>query len=167
MGVNDFIIRRKQSLTLRDYRVDRFILRPDSWCSFKTAIPLIWTRVKFDSAKATSVPDDARGVYTFVAEPGIAAHPACNYLLYVGMVETSDFRTRFKSYLAEPNKKKPRVHVLYMIDRWQPYLWFYYAPLPDGVKAKPVEDSLLEAFLPPVNRNWPARIKDVMRLVFS
>jgi hypothetical protein len=167
MVVNDFASRRKKNLSLRDHRVDRFILYPDHWKTFTSPTPLTWSRVKFDAAQAASVPNNERGVYTFVAEPGIAAHPSCNYLLYVGMVEDSNFRTRFKSYLAEPTKRKPREHVLYMIDRWKPYLWFYYCTLPPSVKAEPVEDLLLTAFLPPVNREWPAKIREVMKLVFS
>ena len=126
-----------------------------------------WVRVKFDQTSASVVPNDKRGVYTFVAEPAIADHPSCNYLLYVGMVEDSDFRTRFKSYLAEESKPKPREHVLYMTDRWKNHLWFYYCPLDPKVLAEPLENALLTAFLPPVNRQWPATIRDVMKLVFS
>ena len=167
MPVSDFASRRKASLKLQDYRVGRFILSSDHWAAYSPISPLSWTRVKFDAASVGSVPNDQRGVYTFVAEPGIAEHPACTYLLYVGKVEDSDFRTRFKSYLSEPTKRKPREHVLYMIDRWKAHLWFYYAILPSTVRAEPIEDSLLMAYLPPVNRDWPAPIRDIMKLVFS
>lgn len=167
MAFSDFASRQDTNLSLREHRVDRFILYPKHWEAFTSPTPLSWSRVKFDAAHVLSVPDNERGVYTFVAEPGIASHPSCSYLLYAGMVEDSDFRTRFRSYLSEPTKKKPREHVLYMIHRWKPYLWFYYCQLPPSVKSEMVEDLLLSAFLPPVNRKWPAKIRDVMKMVFS
>lgn len=167
MPLHDFALRRKQQLAIKDHRVDRFILFPEYWNAFTWATTLSWTRLKFHQSSVIHVPNNLRGVYTFVAEPGVANHPSCNYLLYVGMVEDSNFRTRFSSYLAEPNKFKPREHVLYMIDRWRDYLWFYYSPLDPTFPAKTLEDALITAFLPPVNRNWPAAIRDVMKLVFS
>ena len=74
------------------------------------------------------------------------------------------FEHRFKSYLYEHKKPKPREHVLYMIDRWKSFLWFYYSPIPAGVPVSPIEDKLLTAFLPPVNREWPAEIRDEMEV---
>jgi hypothetical protein len=165
--LNDFAARKKKNNEIREYIVNRFILYSKHWNDYSEPNALQWNRVKFDEAFAKLVPNDQRGVYTFVAEPGIASHPCCSYLLYVGMVETSDFRTRFHSYLREPHKRKPREHVLYMIERWKSHLWFYYSPLPSSVPPAEVEDRLLTAFLPPVNRDWPAEIRDVMKLVFS
>lgn len=167
MAVNDFAARRKTNSELREYVVNRFVLYPKHWGKFADPNLFSWTRVKFDDASATLVPNDQRGVYTFVAEPEIAAHPCCGYLLYVGMVDTSNFRKRFRSYLNEPSKPKPREHVMYMIERWKTHLWFYYSPLPSHVSAAPVEERLITAFLPPVNRDWPAEIRDVMKLVFA
>jgi hypothetical protein len=167
MTAYDFAARRKASLSIRDFRVDRFILCPDHWRNYNPPAPLTWHRIKFDDAQAALVPNNERGVYTFVAEPNVASHPSCNYLLYVGKVEDSNFRIRFKSYLSESEKKKPREHVLYRIDRWKPCLWFYYSALPRSVRAETIEDMLIAAFLPPVNRLWPATIRDTMKLVFS
>lgn len=152
VAVNDFASRRKSNKDIKDFLVPRFILHPKHWAEFSDPNVFNWSRVKFDAAAANSVPNDERGVYTFVAEPGIAGHPCCNYLLYVGMVDTSDFRSRFRSYLREKKKSKPREHVLYMIERWKSHLWFYYSPLPAAVPAAPVEDKLMTAFLPPVSR---------------
>lgn len=167
MVLNDFAARKKQNNEIREYVVNRFILYPKHWNGYSEPNALQWNRVKFDVSFASRVPNDLRGVYTFVAEPEIASHPCCSYLLYVGMVDTSNFRKRFLSYLGEPSKPKPREHVLYMIDRWKSHLWFYYSPLPSSVPAAEVEDRLLTAFLPPVNRVWPAEIRDVMKLVFA
>jgi hypothetical protein len=165
--VNDFAARRKTSLDFRDHLVSRFILYPKHWQAFNDPNSFNWKRVRFDESELGKVPCNKRGVYTFVAEPDVASHPACHYLLYVGKVETSDFRVRFRSYLCEPTKRKPREHVLYMIDRWKPFLWFYYSVLPHGIVAGSVEDNLLTALLPPVNRAWPAKIREEMKLVFS
>ncbi len=117
MVINDFAARKKKNNELREYVVNRFILYPKHWDDYSEPNALHWNRVKFDAAFASQVPNDQRGVYTFVAEPEIASHPCCSYLLYVGMVDTSNFRKRFLSYLGESTKPKPREHVLYMIDR--------------------------------------------------
>ncbi len=167
MAVNDLASRRKKAKDIREYREDRFILYPKHWAAFKCSVPLTWTRVKFREADATSVPNDKIGVYSFIAIPEIAQHPACHYLLYVGMVETSNFRTRFRSYLGEHKKPKPRDHIIMMIERWKKYLWFYYAELPTSTIVKPTEDSLLTAYIPPVNREWPAAIGPLVRMLFS
>ena len=118
MTLNDFARAKKSQSVLRDHRVDRFLLVPAQWSKFRTRVTLNWSRVKFHKSSIPSVPNNRRGVYTLVVEPEIAAHPAISYLMYVGLVDTSDLRTRFKSYLREPKKKKPRDHILHMIERW-------------------------------------------------
>jgi hypothetical protein len=127
MAINDLAARKRKAIDIRTYREDRFILCPKHWAAFTTTVTLKWTRVKFTAANAASVPDNRMGVYSFVAIPNIAQHPACHYLLYIGMVSTSDFRTRYRSYLRERKKSKPRDHIVMMLERWQRYLWFYYA----------------------------------------
>ena len=168
MTTHDFAAKDDgSSSSLKDHRVDRFILFPQYWNSFKSPIRLAWARVKLDKGEEYSVPDDKRGVYTFIAEPNIESFPPCHYPLYVGKVETSDFRTRFRSYLDEPKKHKARAHIQSMIRRWKSHLWFYYCSLPADIKVSDIEDDLIIALLPPMNRQFPAKITKLMALTFS
>jgi hypothetical protein len=167
MAVYDFAQHDEVQSDLRRFRVDRFILSPKHWSGFSCQVTLKWHRVRFSESSAADVPNDKRGVYTFVAVPGIADHPACHYLLYVGMVYDSDFRTRFRSYLQEGRKSKPRDHIRLMIERWPDHLWFYYAELANGSIIKKLEGDLITAYLPPHNRSWPTAIRTPMNLVFT
>lgn len=165
--MNDFARIKKQQSVFRDHRVDRFILCPKHWHAFKSRAKLSWQGVKFETASAAKLPNNKRGVYTFVVQPDVGFHPSISYLLYVGMVDTSDFRTRFKSYLGEPKKPKPRDHILYMIDRWSKHMWFYYAPVSAKTNVELLEDKLLIAMLPPMNRKFPAKVRNAVRMTFS
>jgi hypothetical protein len=167
MAIIDLAARKKKATDLSFYREDRFILCPKHWTGYKNPASLTWTSVRFTEANATSVPDNKMGIYSFVAIPGIAQHPACHYLLYIGMVATSDFRTRYRSYLKERTKSKPRDHIVMMLERWQKHLWFYYAEVSGKAIIEALEDDLIVAYLPPVNREWPASIGPVMRMAFS
>jgi hypothetical protein len=149
------------------YRVDRMLLHPDLWSQYPARVPLAWTRVKFDSASVASVSAKEMGVYSFVAEPGIADHPSRGYLLYVGKVRDRPFRPRFGDYLNELSAKKPRENIRRMIKAWGAYLWFYYAPVSDVSIIDAVEDDLIGSFVPPFNRSYPAKIRPLMKKIFS
>jgi hypothetical protein len=167
MAINDLAVRRRRARDFRFYREDRFIFHPEHWSGFKSAITLTWHGVRFTAANATSIPNNKMGVYSFVVTPGIAQHPACHYLLYIGMVSTSDFRTRYRNYLQERTKPKPRDHIVMMLDRWEKHLWFYYAEVSGKIVIEELEKQLIIAYLPPANREWPAAISSVMRMAFS
>ncbi len=79
--------------------------------------------MKFIEDNVQNVPNDQAGVYSFVADAGIANHPACNYLLYIGMTQQQNFRARYKQYLREKNNPKPRIHILRMINNWSGHLF--------------------------------------------
>lgn len=149
------------------HRVDRFILYPPFWAQLKLG-KLSWTKVPFGRSKITQVPGNQRGIYIFTTLPPKRGQVLCPYLLYVGSVPDSDFRTRFASYVNERSKSKPRPHISKMIECWGEHLWFCYAPLKGKPRfIKKVEDALIQAFLPPFNRIWPASISSTMRRVFA
>ena len=108
----------------------------------------------------------AKGVYTFVVEPGIADHPAVHYLMYVGMTDKQDFRRRYAQYLREPSCEKRREHIAQLIEKWPNHLWFYYAELPQGPRIGRLESSLLAAYLPPLNDEFPAEVRRTIKRVF-
>lgn len=137
------------------------ILSPTQWQTCKLPVKLAWHAVKFHGDNAARVPENRRGVYTFVVKPGIARHPSCSYLLYVGKVENQAFRARFRQYLTEKAKgeNSRRPHVTEMLLKWEGFLWFYYAEISKKTKIKIVENRLLAAYLPPSNRAFPSTIR--------
>jgi len=163
----DFVSISKDAGSIKDYKIERFILYPVHWQNYPNTIPLTWERLQFTQANAKSVPDDQAGVYSFVAVPGIGQHPSCNYLLYIGMTEKQTFRDRYSQYLREENKRKPRMHILKMLKNFSDHLWFYYAPIAEKNLIRQIEDELITALLPPYNYEYPASIKTVMELVFK
>ena len=143
-----------------------FVLRPSAWHSFGSAVQFNSSKVKFDDPYINSVPDDEMGVYSFVVEPGIANHPACSYLVYIGMTGRQTFRDRYKQYLKEPYQPKARPRIIRMLTSFPDHLYFYYAPLPVGTDVTAVEDQLLEAYWPPVNKTFPAGVREINGGIF-
>ena len=147
--------------TLKDYKMERMILSPNHWASFTCPVTLRWEPIKFGAEHTDDVPNNLKGVYSFVVRPGIADHPQCSYLLYIGKVEDQAFRTRYKQYLKEKQmgNNARRVHVSRMLQKWEGYLWFYYASIDDDAIIGAVEDALLAAYLPSHNRTFPSHVR--------
>lgn len=103
-------------------------------------------------------------MYSFVVQPGIAQHPNCSYLLYVGKTKRT-FRARYQEYLRDLNKDSQgtrRPHVTVMLQKWEKYLWFYYAHV-DGEKLiNQVETALIAAYLPPTNKDLPGTLQQAV-----
>ena len=149
---------------LKKYEVVKVILSVDQWSKYNNTAHLIWNTVKFNRSETKNVPDDQQGVYSFVVKPGIANHPECAFLLYVGQTEKQTFRKRFGQYLREPKKKKPRPKIKRMMDLWgENNLWFCYAKIDDPEFIKKTEDQLIMAYIPPMNDEFPAEIKPALK----
>ena len=152
--------------TIKDYKIDRFILYPEHWRNYPNTISLKWEKVKFTQDNAKSIPNNQAGVYSFVVDAETAQHPACSYLLYIGKTRRN-FRKRYREYLRETKQSKPRMHILKMINNFPEHLWFHYAPILDEKLISQLEDDLITAFLPPINQRYPASISRIMELVFK
>lgn len=156
---------QRQADELRPHE-KRFILSPQQWAQYQPITDLVWQIVRFGTDQANSVPGNTRGVYTFVVQPGIANHNWCSYLLYVGKTTEQTFRKRFRQYLRErrdPKTKRP--HITDMLTRWDGYLWFCYAEMTDKAAIVQTEDSLQKAYLPPFNKEFPAEIRDALKVL--
>jgi hypothetical protein len=151
---------------LARFHVTRFVLAVPLWTKFSIGVRLNWQAVAFSASIAANVPKDDRGVYCFVVQPAIADHPACSYLMYVGKVGKQGLRGRYKQYLVEERKdvqKAKRAHITEMLQAWKDRLHFYYAVLP-ATDVDKIEDALLEAYLPPFNREFPATVANAVKL---
>jgi hypothetical protein len=166
MAILDLVTARESEKDIRSYRIDRFILYPEHWTNYPDFIKLDWKKVKFNASNAQQVPGDKTGVYTFVADAALAQHPACSYLLYVGKAESQDLRKRYRKYLRAEQEWKERPHIVRMISNWSGHLWFYYAEIAERSAINSLEAELITALLPPMNREWPAEISPLMRMVF-
>ena len=139
---------------LKRYQIERMVLSPKFWAEFKMPIRLKWTVVKYHKNQKDKLPEK-QGVYTFIVKPGIADHPECSYLLYVGQTEAQNFKKRFSQYFLEERKTKGREHIKLMARLWKKHLWYCYAPIDDLSLISQIEDSLINAFVPPLNRKFP------------
>ena len=102
-----------------------------------------------------------------MAEPQIAGHASVRYLLYIGEAQGQSLRARVTSYLYESNKAKPRIHVSEMLAKFPDHLWVYYAIIDDTSDITEIENRLLETFLPPFNRDFPATVEKLVKATFS
>jgi hypothetical protein len=133
----------------------QFYLDITEWRKFNPGIPLVWQRVKFDSAAKTQIPKQ-RGLYVFTVEADGLGLPVHGYIMYVGITgNTSDatLRSRFGQYLREKEKARGRPRVVYMLNKWTADLVFNFMPVPDPtVDLAKIEQSFLDTIKPPVNQ---------------
>ena len=156
---------KQKKLELLDYS-RRFIISPTQWDQYPNTVILSWSCIRFEENYTQQVPNNEKGVYSFVTQPGIANHPQLSYLLYIGKTEKQSFQKRFKQYLDEPKKHKPRTHICEMLTNWQDHLYFYFAPISNLNLIDKVEDELIEALIPPFNDQLPATIQSAARLAY-
>lgn len=155
--------RRKITEDLRKYNVQSIVLSPNRWETFKSGLNLDWKLVKFKLGSIEDIPDDKFGVYSFVVEPGIANHPRCSYLLYIGKAEVQMLRDRLKQYFYEPSNPKGRGPIQDMIIDWPDHLFVCYAVVEDTTIIDDLENSLVEAFVPPLNQQYRGELGQAVR----
>jgi hypothetical protein len=135
-------------------------LWPKKWQGYANPHPLSWTLVKLEDAarKAKAVPPKA-GIYTLLVQPGVAAHPHCSFLLYVG--QTKSLLKRFGQYLTTEKKATGRPKIFRLLNRYDGYIWFCFSQVPEN-DLDLVEDSLIEAYVPHCNDDFPADLRPVV-----
>lgn len=147
-----------------------FLLFPGHWTDINNNIPvtLEWKEVPFNPAQAVNVPNDQKGIYCFVVKPVISELFETRYLFYIGKT-ARNFRARFNDYLREANGLgKPRHKVFTMLDLWNGYLHFYYAPIKNNVNINLCEERYLNNLVPKVNTDIPkARIKPELKNLYE
>jgi len=149
-------IQARKQLTedLKKYNVSSIVLSPTRWASYTDPTPLTWQKVKFDQQELNNVPDNEFGIYTFIVDAGVASHPHCSYLLYLGKAEGQSLRSRIGQYFYEPNNPKGRGPIQDMIHDWHSNLYVCFAPVNDVSKIDGLENAMLEAFVPPMNQQY-------------
>jgi hypothetical protein len=159
---------RRRRRTLGDFHVKRMVLSPFQWAACTLPVELTWEAVKFTRRNMRRIPE-TQGVYTFLVQPGIANHPCCSYLIYVGKTESQSFRLRYQQYLREKRAgdESARPHMTEMLEKWDGFLWFCFASIEQADLIQNVEDALLTAYLPPSNKTFPATIRRALKVFFG
>ena len=146
---------------LKKYEYE-FHLLPSQWDRYAGPTDLEWKCVRFDEQSVEDVPN-AAGVYAFCVRPSIGGNLCGSYLLYVGQTERG-LRTRCKEYLrkASSGVDRPRIQRMLNLYYSTKYLHFCFAVVSDSDDPKSIEASLLEACVPPVNKIFPASVRDAV-----
>jgi hypothetical protein len=141
----------------------RFTLYPRLWTDYTNPLSLSWTKIKFQKSNRKRIPEESKGVYSFLVDPRLAAHPGTRFLVYIGKVEDQSFRERYDQYLRDKTNPKARPAVLNMLRMWEDHLWFCYAPITDVALIGDLEDDLITAFVPPVNKTLAVEIRRIKK----
>lgn len=136
------------------------VLWPANWKNFKHGSRLRWQTKPFVKASLPRIPDKP-GVYAFLIQPAIADLQVA-YLMYIGQTDRS-LRTRFGEYLKEMDRPMGRPAVSVILNLYIGYLHFCCAPVELPQSPLRVEERLIAAFLPPVNRKLPAGVSRIVR----
>jgi len=135
-----------------------FVLWKRKWEEHRELHTLDWQFRKLADSEKSSIPSNA-GIYTLIVQPGIANHPACSYLIYVG--QTKSLNRRFGEYLKERQNETGRPKISYWLRQYPNHTWFYFS-LVSRDYLDDAEDSLLCAYLPPANDRFPATVRRVI-----
>jgi len=157
------IIEKEDKIKARTFE---FVLMPDAWQDFQTnqtKYPCCWKTVKLDD-KHILDPDlpEESGIYTLLVQPGIAEHPACSYLMYVG--QTTNINRRFNDYLTTEKKTRKRPNIFRLLNIFDNKIWFCFTKVPRE-QLTDYEDTIMNAYIPPVNddNRLPAEIRSIRK----
>lgn len=136
--------------------VHEFVLWPKGWKEYTDKHS--WKIIKLDRENKIKVATQA-GIYSLLVQPGIAGHPACSYLMYIG--KTTSLRRRFGEYLDEKKRETGRPKIFRLLNLYQGYVYFCYSTF-DMDSINNAENELMVAFIPPKNDQYPAEISKIM-----
>lgn len=131
------------------------------WENYRDDYQLSWETKRLDGAEKGGVPNEP-GVYTLVLKPGIANHPECAYLMYVGKAKS--LRRRFGDYLSEELRRSPRRRpkIFRAIRKYPDHIYFCFARIP-AAHITAAEHVLIDAYIPPLNNRFSAEVSKIVR----
>lgn len=135
------------------------MLWPKRWRAHTSPKSLPWKTLTFTDKSQPNVPNKP-GVYAFLVKPSIA-NLDVSYLMYIGKTDRS-LRKRFGEYRASIRQYKGRPAVVVFLHKYDGFLHFCCAPVESPRSPSKVEERLLAAFIPPANKQLPARARRIM-----
>lgn len=137
-----------------------FYLWPRQWKACELQEPFSWVTHPFKNDQIENIPSSP-GIYSFVIRPGLVSHPACSYLMYIGKTERT-LRERFSEYFVEQNNDSRRPKIVRLLRMYRGYLYFCCSVIREAEQINKIEEELINAYLPPCNDQFPARIRRVI-----
>lgn len=137
-----------------------FVLWPRKWQEYDNVnLVCNWQMHRLVEVERPNIPNQS-GVYTLLVQPGIAAHPACSYIMYVG--QATSLRRRFGDYLTSEKRESGRPKIFRLLNMYENNLWFCYALVPND-RLDVFEDALMASYLPPKNSDnrLPASVRAI------
>ena len=156
MAVID-LIKEQDGLIAHRYA---FFLVPEKWETYNLSDPFNWEMHPFQPDQAENIPSEP-GIYSFVIQPGIASHPRCSYLMYIGKTKRT-LRERFREYFRERDNPAGRPKIVRLLNKYHGYLHFCCLAIAKKERIGEIEDALINAFLPPCNDQFPAEVRRVI-----
>ena len=153
MSVED-IIKEQSEMKAHTHE---FALWRRKWQEFNSSIIFNWHLFKLEISERGNIPRSP-GIYTLLIQPGIASHPGCSYLMYIGQARS--LRDRFSDYLHKEKRETGRPKIFRFLNMYPDNVWFCFTNVTAN-QLNNVEDSLLEAMIPPANDQLPATIRPV------
>ena len=148
------IIKEQDDLKAHEHR---FFLWPRQWERYLDMHK--WKIYKLDELEKDRIPKRS-GIYSLLIQPGIANHPACSYLMYIGQAKS--LRKRFMDYLNERKRETGRPKIYRFLNKYQKFVCFCCAPVKKNDLTK-VENNLLNAYIPPANDQYPVEIRRIIK----
>ncbi|MBV9925649.1 MAG: hypothetical protein JOZ96_11580 [Acidobacteria bacterium] len=115
----------------------------------KITHPIQWESCKFVAAAKHTIPKKF-GVYCFSVDLGEPFPKKLHLPLYVGKASEQYLSERFDDYLKEQKNVKGREKIVFMLNKWQNRLTFWWAVIPK-VYVDVVEQHLIMSCRPPCN----------------
>lgn len=156
MSVIDLIEEQDQLIAHRY----EFFLWPRQWEAYNLSDSFNWKIHPFQRNQARHIPREP-GIYSFVIQPGVASHPHCSYIMYIGRT-CYTLHSRFSRYLREQNDPQGRSKVVRFLNKYHGYTYFCCSIISETEQIEKIEDALIRAFLPPCNSQFPAEIRPVI-----
>jgi hypothetical protein len=153
MSVVDLIEKQDQLIAHRY----TFFLWPQKWSAYNLSDQFDWEIHPFQPDQVENIPSEP-GVYSFVIQPGIASHPYCLYLMYIGKTNRT-LRERFREYLREREDPDGRPKIVRLLNKYQGYTHFCCSAIEKKERIGDIEDALINALLPPCNDQFPAEVR--------
>lgn len=153
MTVTD-VIKDQDDLAGHTYE---FVLWPRQWRSYVSTRTHSWIFHRLDERERSNIPS-ASGIYTLLMQPGIANHPQCSNVMYVG--KAVSLRNRFGEYLSKERRETGRPKIFRLLNKYDEHLWFCFTLVPKR-QLQAVEDALINAYVPPCNDSLPADLRPV------
>jgi len=143
-----------------DYKahIHNMALWPKQWEAFDDSREFIWIQNPLQLEQRDNIPEGP-GIYSLIIQPSIARHPSCSYLMYIGKAKS--LRNRFTNYLSSERKPTGRPMIYRLLNMYSTYLYFCYIQA-DLELISSFEEEFLDAYIPPANKQFSAKINKIV-----